>query len=112
MITIVDYSSGNANSILRALKSIGAEARFSRDRHDIAESDFIILPGVGHAGAAKASLEREGLLGTLEDAVLTRKVPVMGICLGMQLAVVEFARNVCGFAGMSPTLPTTIRSHC
>jgi glutamine amidotransferase len=99
MITIVDYSSGNANSILRALNSIGAEGRFSRDRRDIAESDFIILPGVGHAGAAKASIERDGLLGTLEDAVLTRKVPVMGICLGMQLMVDYVEEGDCAGLG-------------
>ena len=99
MITIVDYSSGNANSILRALNSIGADARFSRERRDIEEADFIILPGVGHAGSARNALETNGLLAPLEDAVLRRKVPVLGICLGMQLMVDYVEEGDCAGLG-------------
>lgn len=98
-ITIVDYSNGNANSILRALHSVGAEACFSSDPRDVAESDFIILPGVGHAGTAMASLESKQLMKPLQDAVLTRKVPVLGICLGMQLMVDYVEEGQCAGLG-------------
>ena len=86
-VTIVDYSNGNANSILRALHSIGATATFSNDRRDLDESGYIILPGVGHAGTAMSSLQSNGLIEPLRDAVFVRKVPVLGICLGMHLMV-------------------------
>jgi imidazole glycerol-phosphate synthase subunit HisH len=98
-ITIVDYSNGNANSILRALGSIGAEAKFSGDPQDLVDADFIILPGVGHAGTAMASLESKKLMAPLKDAVLARKVPVLGICLGMQLMVDHVEEGQCAGLG-------------
>lgn len=98
-ITIVDYSNGNANSILRALNSLGATATFSSHRRDLAKSDFIILPGVGHAGTAMSSLEANGLLEPLRDAVFVRKVPVLGICLGMHLMVDYLEEGGCAGLG-------------
>ena len=98
-ITIVDYSNGNANSILRALHSIGAEAKFSGEPEDIRDSDFIIMPGVGHAGTAMASLESKKLMAPLQEAVLTRNVPVLGICLGMQLMVEHVEEGQCAGLG-------------
>jgi imidazole glycerol-phosphate synthase subunit HisH len=98
-ITIVDYANGNANSILRALHSIGAEAKFSGDPQDLGDSDFIILPGVGHAGTAIASLESKKLKVPLQDAVLARDVPVLGICLGMQLMVDHVEEGQCAGLG-------------
>lgn len=98
-VTIVDYSNGNANSIIRALHSIGATSNFSKNGDDIANSDFIILPGVGHAGTAMASLEANGLIEPLRNAVLVRKVPVLGICLGMHLMVDYVEEGGCAGLG-------------
>ncbi|MBH9538447.1 imidazole glycerol phosphate synthase subunit HisH [Novosphingopyxis sp. YJ-S2-01] len=86
-VTVVDYANSNAHSILRALNAIGIEPQFSPNAHTIANSDFLILPGVGHTGSALAELRRRDLVSPLEDAVLGRKIPVMGICLGMQIMV-------------------------
>ena len=101
-ITIIDHSNGNANSILRALHSIGAEAKFSHDPRDVAASDFIILPGVGHTGTAMASIQANGLLAPLEEAAFARKVPVLGICLGMQLMVDYVEEGECAGLGWIP----------
>jgi len=98
-ITIVDYSNGNSNSILRALNSIGANADFSSKRRDIEQADFLILPGVGHAGTAMASLQSNRLIEPLRDAVLGRKVPVLGICLGMHLMLDYVEEGACAALG-------------
>jgi glutamine amidotransferase len=62
-----------------------ADAVVSSDRKVIAESDKIILPGVGHFGKAMENLRELDLIDTLNEAVLIRKKPILGICLGMQL---------------------------
>lgn len=86
-VTVVNYANSNAHSILRALDAVGVSPRFSQSAEDIRSSDFLILPGVGHTGTAMASLRQQGLIAPLEDAVLRRGVPVLGICLGMQIMV-------------------------
>lgn len=84
-IVIVDYGYGNANSIKNALAECGAAAVYSSQPRDIARAAALILPGVGHHGAAMRSLEERGLVGPLNEAVLEHRIPVLGICLGMQL---------------------------
>ena len=84
-VTIIDYGNGNANSIRWALAQIGAESTYSHLPRDIESADHLILPGVGHHGAAMASLRERDLIGPLNRAVLERKTPTLGICLGMQL---------------------------
>ena len=84
-IAIVDYGMGNLNSVKKNLDRMRADAVVSADRKVIAESDKIILPGVGHFGKAMANLRELGLIDTLNEAVLVKKKPILGICLGMQL---------------------------
>lgn len=98
-VTVVNYANSNAHSILRALDAIGVTPRFSQDAQDIASSDYIILPGVGHTGTAMASLRQQGLIAPLEDAVLGRGVPVLGICLGMQILVDYVEEGDCAGLG-------------
>jgi glutamine amidotransferase len=98
-VTVVDYGNSNALSILRALNAIGIEPRFSSKGDEIAGSDFIILPGVGHTGTALASLRSQGLVASLEDAVLGRGVRVLGICLGMQIMTEHVDEGDCAGLG-------------
>lgn len=84
-VTIIDYGNGNANSIRWALEQLGAESTYSHRAQDIEGADHLILPGVGHHGAAMESLRQRELIGPLTRAVIERKVPTLGICLGMQL---------------------------
>jgi glutamine amidotransferase len=84
-IIIVDYRTGNLNSIKRTLDRIGSASVISSQIEDITEADKIILPGVGHFAKAMANLTELNLLDTLNEAVLIKRKPVLGICLGMEL---------------------------
>jgi glutamine amidotransferase len=84
-VTIIDYGNGNANSIKNALTDLGAASVYSSKAIDIANADYIILPGVGHHATAIKALHENGLIVALEDAVFVQHKPVLGICLGMQL---------------------------
>lgn len=85
MITIVNYHMGNLFSVEKKLHSLGANVRVSNDPSDIRDASKIILPGVGHFGKAMDQLRKLDLLEALNEAVLERKTPILGICLGMQL---------------------------
>ena len=83
-ITIVDYGVGNLFSLLSSFEAIGEKAVVSGDPDAVKDADKIILPGVGAFGDAAKKLSESGLGDAVCDAA-TRGVPVMGICLGMQL---------------------------
>jgi glutamine amidotransferase len=85
MITIVDYGVGNLGSILNMLKKVGAKAQASSDPDVLRQADKLILPGVGAFDAGMKKLNETGLVPVLNELVLEEKVPVIGLCLGMQL---------------------------
>lgn len=84
-ITVLDYGTGNLHSVLKKFRRIGAEPVVSSSPKEVAAADKLVLPGVGHFGVAMRNLEESGLRAALEEAVLRRGVPILGICLGMQL---------------------------
>lgn len=84
-IIIVDYGAGNLKSIQNMLKKLGFDAVISNNCKEIEMADKIILPGVGSFLTAMNSINELNLKGALDFAVLERKIPIMGICLGMQL---------------------------
>lgn len=85
MIIIVNYGMGNLNSVKRKLARLGVDALISNLPSDISKADKLILPGVGHFQKAVENLKQLQLWGILNDAVLVKKKPILGICLGMQL---------------------------
>jgi glutamine amidotransferase len=85
VIVIVDYGVGNLGSLRNMLKKIGREATVSQDPQVVGQADKIILPGVGSFDHAITNLRRTGLVPVLDDCVRIRKIPVLGVCLGMQL---------------------------
>lgn len=85
MITIVDYGVGNIQALLNMLDHIGVTAQVEHDRAAIANADILILPGVGAFDKAMSALAERSLIASLEHAVRERGVPVLGVCLGMQL---------------------------
>ena len=84
-VVIVDYGTGNLNSVKRSMDRMRVNSVVSSDYRDIIDSDKIILPGVGHFGRAMSNLRELNLLETLNDAVLVKQKPILGICLGMEL---------------------------
>lgn len=82
---VVDYRMGNLKSVVNALTFVGADAFISEDKADVAKADAFVLPGVGAFGEAMENLQRLDLEAPLRDAVVGRKKPLLGICLGMQL---------------------------
>jgi len=85
MIAIVDYGMGNLGSIKNMLKKVGAEAVITADEAVIEKAEKLILPGVGAFDTGMKKLNETGLTETLNRKALEEKVPVLGICLGMQL---------------------------
>lgn len=81
MTVIVDYDAGNIKSVANALGRLGAEFRLSADPAEIAAADRLIMPGVGNAAAAVASLRSKGL----DSVIRNLRKPVLGICVGMQI---------------------------
>jgi glutamine amidotransferase len=85
MITIVDYGMGNLGSVANMLRRIGTDCELTGDPVRIASASRILLPGVGAFDAAMERINAAGIRSVLEDKALRQKVPVLGICLGMQL---------------------------
>jgi glutamine amidotransferase len=85
LITIVDYGMGNLLSVKKKLDRLNQNTKVSADPKEILAAGKIILPGVGHFQNAMKNLHELGLYDVLNEAVLERKTPVFGICLGMQL---------------------------
>ncbi len=83
---IVDYDAGNLRSVQRACVEVGLNAVISADPGELARADRIVFPGVGQAGSAMATLRRTGLDRALRDA-LAAGVPMLGICLGLQISL-------------------------
>ncbi|HLT86559.1 MAG TPA: imidazole glycerol phosphate synthase subunit HisH [Sphingobacterium sp.] len=81
MIGIVNYGAGNIFSLTAALDRVGIDYGMINNVDDFDHYDRIIIPGVGHAGAAMRKLEETGLV----QHIVSLKKPVLGICVGMQL---------------------------
>ena len=84
MIAVVDYGRGNLFSLSRALEQVGAAYEVTSDPQRVRRADALVLPGVGAFGDAMRRLDERSLTGAIRQAA-ARGVPLLGICLGMQL---------------------------
>lgn len=84
-LLVVDYGMGNLHSVRKALSRIGVESSVGSTPQEIAQAEKLLLPGVGHFSSAMKRLEDMNLVSALHQAVLERKAPILGICLGLQL---------------------------
>jgi glutamine amidotransferase len=84
-LVIVDYGMGNLFSIQKVVGRLGYNSIISGDPDVVSDAAKIILPGVGHFGRAMENLRGSKLLHGLSHAATERKIPILGICLGMQL---------------------------
>ena len=84
-IVIVDYGMGNLWSIYKKFERAQVPCLISSDASIIANAAKLVLPGVGHFKTGMFQIIEMGLLDSLNEAVLIRKIPILGICLGLQL---------------------------
>lgn len=85
MVAIIDYGLGNLGSIQNMLKVIGEKAVITSDSAVIDQADKMILPGVGAFDAGMRLLKEKGLDSVIKEQALSKRKPLLGICLGMQL---------------------------
>jgi imidazole glycerol-phosphate synthase subunit HisH len=84
-VVIVDYGMGNLHSVQKKLKHLNVNSEIVSDPKRLLDADRIILPGVGHFQKAMENLSALNILDTLNECVLTKEIPILGICIGMQL---------------------------
>lgn len=85
MISIIDYGVGNLGSIKNMLEYLGIKSQIISTIPELEKATKIILPGVGSWDSCISKLTASELLSTLNKRVVTDRVPLLGICLGMQL---------------------------
>lgn len=85
MIHIVNYGLGNVGAFLTLYDRLNIPARAASRSDELRDADHILLPGVGAFDHAMDLLDESGMRTVLDELVLERKVPVLGVCVGMQI---------------------------
>jgi imidazole glycerol-phosphate synthase subunit HisH len=85
MITIIDYGLGNIRAFVNVYERLNIKTKIARNVKDLYNASKIILPGVGAFDYAMSQLNASGMRDELEIKVLSDKIPVIGICVGMQM---------------------------
>ena len=84
-IAIIDYGMGNIQSVKNALELLNCHTQITDDPTQLKNADGLVLPGVGAFGQAMLNLKDKKIINPLKRAVLEHNIPILGICLGMQL---------------------------
>jgi len=79
MVVIIDYGMGNLASVLKAVNSLKIEAIITSDKKEIQDASLIILPGVGSFEQGIKNLKERGLIELLNEEVIQKKKPFLGI---------------------------------
>jgi imidazole glycerol-phosphate synthase subunit HisH len=85
MIGVVDYGLGNVQAFLNIYKRLNIPAMAIRTAGELADAERVILPGVGSFDWAMARLNASGMRAALDEQVLDKRHPVLGVCVGMQM---------------------------
>ncbi len=85
MIGVVDYGVANLGSMRNMLRRIGVEPELVSTAEAVERADKLILPGIGAFDQGMDALRERGLVDALRSSVLGRRVPILGVCLGVQL---------------------------
>lgn len=85
MITLIDYGVGNIFAFQNVYKGLDIPTKIAKKAADLNDVEKLILPGVGSFDYAMNQLNNSGMRDRLDELVLVKKVPVIGICVGMQM---------------------------
>ncbi|MFM1853734.1 MAG: imidazole glycerol phosphate synthase subunit HisH [Bacteroidota bacterium] len=85
MITIIDYGVGNISAFENVYKRLNIRTKVAKTASDLQNAEKLILPGVGAFDYAMTQLNNSGMRDKLDDLVINDHVPVIGICVGMQM---------------------------
>jgi imidazole glycerol-phosphate synthase subunit HisH len=85
VITIIDYGLGNIQAFLNIYKKLHIPVQVAKSESDLDGASKLILPGVGHFDYAMQKFNNSGMREKVEDLVLQNNIPVLGICVGMQI---------------------------
>lgn len=106
MIAIVDYGLGNIKAFANVFNRLNIECYFASTEEELRRASKIILPGVGAFDHAMSMLNNSGLRACLDELVLEKKIPVIGICVGMQMMADSSEEGVSAGLGW---IPGTVR---
>lgn len=85
MIKIIDYGVGNIEAFITVFKNLGFSVERVNNFKSLVGASRLILPGVGNFDHAMQKLNNSGLRPKLEELVFEKKIPIMGVCVGMQI---------------------------
>jgi glutamine amidotransferase len=85
MITLIDYGVGNIFAFQNVYKRLDIPTKIAKSTEDLLDAEKLILPGVGSFDYAMIRLNNSGMRKKLDELVLVQKIPVIGICVGMQM---------------------------
>src|SRR5260370_29249219 len=94
MIAIIDYGLGNVRAFANVYKNLGIPFRLASKAEHLTDATKIILPGVGAFDYAIERLQSSGMRESLDVLVLERKLPVLGICVGMQMMALSSEEGI------------------
>ena len=102
-ILVIDYQIGNVSSVINAVKKLGYKVKLSNKKDDFNKASHLILPGVGSFEVGMANIIKSGIKDIIIDYVRNKKIPILGICLGMQLFATEGYENAKGHENKTVT---------
>ena len=85
MITIIDYGVGNIKAFENIFRKLDFDVNIARTETELGDPSKLILPGVGHFDYAMKRFTESGMLSEVTNLVINKKVPILGICVGMQM---------------------------
>ena len=117
MVGIIDYGMGNLRSLENALDRIGAPYVISDDTEVLQQCDKLILPGVGAFADGMKNMAAKGLSQFVVESAKNKNVPLLGICLGMQMLYEESEENgrnagLCLLHGSVKRMQGNVRIPC
>lgn len=85
MITLIDYGSGNIHAICNIYKRLNIPYIITSRKEDLESAEKLILPGVGDFDETMLLFHKLDIKNVLDDVVMNKKIPIMGVCVGMQV---------------------------